>query len=175
MIVAAKVSRLCDANPDTFDPQTQVQDAQYIINALNPRMKSHGRFSGSFTSTSTSKSEVRAGATNAGNVSMSFNETKTKEFKFGVEEYRIGYYVAMKYVGRTSTQIVFEHFWDRGMADEAFGKRPKYTRLDYDTKSLDVQRISIGFPNKKRRFACLIVTTHNEIPLWKRSQGKPNN
>ena len=171
LIVAAKVNRLCEANPETFDPETQVQDAQDIINALSPRTKPHGKFSGGISYISTYKSEAKAGATNSGNVNASFDETKIKKAEFGVEEYRIGNYVASKYTGRNTTLIIFENFWDRDMVNEAFEKNAEETRVEYDTKSLGVQKISVGVP-KRRNIACLSITTYQDVPLWQKSLGK---
>lgn len=170
LIVAAKVNRLCEADSETFDPKTQVQDAQDIVNALNSRMKPHGRFSGRISFPSRPTSEVRAGATNAGNLNVSVDEPKAKEFKFGIEEYRIGNYVAMKHTGEPNMEIVFEHFRDRAMANKTLRKSPKDTRIAYDKKSLEVQEINIGVPTIREIAYFLTIVTYRNILLWKKSQ-----
>lgn len=82
LIIASKVNRLCDASPETFDPKTQVTDAQDIIRALHSKIKPSRFINARYFSTRSSTSEVRAGATNAGNVSTSFKETKTNKISF---------------------------------------------------------------------------------------------
>ncbi len=170
---ALKVNRLCDTDPKTFNPETHVADAQAIINALHSKIKSKRRFKTSILYNSSSSSNI-CGATDAGNFNIGFKEKKTKKIEFGVKEYRIGNYVAYKYIGRDTTEIIFEHFWDRGMTNEAFEKDPHLTALKYDNDSLDVVKISLGVP-KRRKIACLRIITYQRIPLWERSQNSPKN
>lgn len=169
LLIAAKVNRLCDATVATFDPETQVADAQDIVNALNPRIKPSGRVGGKATITSSSTSEVREGATNAGNISVSFKDRKTKKFEFGVNRYRIGNYIVRKIRWGRITGITFEHFWDRGMTDEAFQEDRQNTRIDYDSKTLEVVKISIWIP-RTRQIACLFITTYKVVPLWEKEK-----
>lgn len=172
LIIAAKINRLCEATPETFDPEIQVQDAQDIVNALNSRLKPSDLISGTLSKTSSSHSVVRAGITNAGNVNASFDETKTKKIEFGVENYRIGNYVAIKYVKKNTSRISFEHFWDRGMVNIAFKKPPERTWINYDSETLKISYIGIGLPIIKEFSlfsAAIIVITYRDILLWRKS------
>lgn len=170
LILAAKVNRLCAATPDTFDLENQIQDAQDIVTALDPRMKYHGRFSGRISMTSHSESEETAGETNAGSFSTGFEQETTKKVVFGVEEYRVGNYVATKYKGKgEDSRIVFEHSKDRGMINEIFEKDVEDTRINYSTESLDVQKIFIAVPTT-RKIACIRFVSHEEVSLWERSK-----
>lgn len=170
LMIASKINRLCDVDTNTFDPDTQVADAQRIIEALDLRIKPHGKISGNLSHTSSSTSEIRSGATNAGNINASFEETKTKKIEFGIQEYRIGNYVAKKYTGSRTTRIEFEHFWDREVPNEISGKDSRITVLSYNTKkSLEVERISFITPKRKGgRFLALI--TYGETRLWQRKK-----
>lgn len=195
LIIGAKVNRLCEANPETFDSATQVQDAEDIVTALNSRTRPRGVFSGEASFTSSFSSEVRSGATNARDVNASFDETRTGEFKFGVEEYRIGNYVAIKstergksrpvkvgesrgynvvkFVREETSQLMFEHFWDRGEVNTVFARNPQLTVIEYD-ETLDVKSIGIWVPKIKTvriLFSRVRITYgYNKTTLWEKSK-----
>src|SRR3990167_2727792 len=96
--VAALINRLCEVSPEEFDVPAQVEDAREIVKALDSKVestKSRHRASASYTSTS--DSSVISGATDQGNVSSTFKETKKREVQIiKIPEYKIGKYVAMK-------------------------------------------------------------------------------
>lgn len=110
LLIAAKVNRLCETAVDEFDPSTQVQDAQDIVNALDSRVLPSKAISGSASVTRSSKSEVKAGMTNAGQVNASFGETKRSEVRFRVREYRVGFYVATKYKDGKQSSFILSIF-----------------------------------------------------------------
>lgn len=166
LLISSKVNRLCEAKPDTFDPITQVPDAQDIVNALDSRIRTSGRIGASVSLTDTGTSEVRAGATGAGSVNASFEEQETAKFEFGVEEYRVGNYVATKTRRRKTSTIEFRHFWDRGIANDAFEKSPRHIAIEYQNESLGVTEISVGIPTGLR-FGVLILVNYKYTPLWK--------
>lgn len=176
LITASKVNLLCEASPETFDPVTRVPDAQYIVNALHLRIKTKGRLGGRFSRTSSSTSEVRAGATNVGSVSARFDQKTTKKVEFNVAEYRIGRYVAGKLEEKGKACIFFEPYWDRGFVNQAFGKAPEHTGIEYDPKSLEVEKIYRITPTRKRLssfpvpITILIFSHKGEIILWQKGK-----
>ena len=178
LIIAAKIHGLCEATAETFNPEIHVADAQHIVNALDPRIKQGSNHTVRYYSSSSSTSQVRSGATNAGNVNASFKEQKTKKVELGIHEYRIGNYVATKSsVTKDLNSISFEEFWDRGFVNRAFIKEPEKTTIIYDATSLDTLRISKLVPTTKhhrfklwnRKYA-LIRTLYRENPLWRRKK-----
>ena len=152
LIIAAKIHRLHEATVETFNPEIHVVDAQDIVKALHPRIKPASKYSLRHYSNSSSTSQVRAGATSAGNVNASFKEQKTKKVEFGVHEYRIGNYVATRSVQKHCNYIRFEEFWDRGSINEAFDKTSEGTLIVYDATSLDILEISKLVPIIIRKF-----------------------
>ena len=152
LIIAAKIHRLHEATVETFNPEIHVVDAQDIVKALHPRIKPASKYSLRHYSKSSSTSQVRAGATSAGNVNASFKEQKTKKVEFGVHEYRIGNHVATRSVQKHCNYIRFEEFWDRGSINEAFGKTSEGTLIAYDATSLDILEISKLVPIIIKKF-----------------------
>ena len=175
LIIAAKIHRLHEATVETFNPEIHVVDAQDIVKALHPRIKPASKYSLRHYSNSSSTSQVRAGATSAGNVNASFKEQKTKKVELGIHEYRIGNYVATKVpVTKDLNCINFEEFWNRGFVNRAFNKVPEQTAIIYDATSLDILRISKLDPTiKQHRFKLwnrrysLIRVHYRENPLWR--------
>ncbi len=178
LLIAAKVNRVCELQSDEFDPSTHVQDAQDVVNALNSRVLASGRFKGSASYTRPSKSELRAGATSAGQVNASFDETKRSEVRFGVREYRIGFYVATKYNDKRQSSLIFEHFWDRGEVNEAFEDDQPQTEIVYKNDSLEVVAINKRMPTIKTLFPVIIritATVYNRVPLWQKADSNAKN
>lgn len=175
LVMAAKVNRLCETAIEDFDPETQVQDAQDIVNALDSRVLNSKSISGSASITRSSKSQVKAGATNAGQANVSFDETKRSEVRFGVQEYRVGFYVAKKYKDGKQSILEFEHFWDRGKVNETFKVYQTRTEIVYENESLEIVAINKRVPKTRTLFPIVIeikATTYSKVPLWQKSDSK---
>src|SRR3990167_3909828 len=166
--VAALVNRLCETTPEDFDEQIHIQDAQEIVKSLDPKIKpTKSNFSFSASHTSTSESSVMSGATDQGNVSTSFEETKKREVRIGkILDYRIGMYVAIRRDKKDRSNLYFQHFWDRGEISDAFEKEEPTTEIMYRKDNLELLAISRLVP-KARNLGFLTVTTYQSLELWK--------
>jgi hypothetical protein len=166
--VAAFVNRFCEAMPEDFDEQIHVQDAQEIVRALDPKIKpTKSKFSFFASHTSKSESSVFSGVTDHGNISTSFEETKTRKVSLGkILEYRIGMYVATKRSKRNKSTLYFEYFWDRGEINEAFERKQPITTVTYAEDSLEIASIDKQIP-RVRHLGSLIITTYSTVQLWK--------
>lgn len=182
LVIAAKVNRLCETAIEDFDPETQVQDAQDIVNALDSRVLNSKSISSIASVTRSSKSQVKAGATNAGQVNTAFDETKRSEVRFGEREYRIGFYVATKYKGGKQSKLDFEHFWDRGEVNETFEVDQTQTEIVYENKTLEIVAINKQIPKTRTLFpiialfrisARISATTYSRVPIWQKQTPKP--
>ncbi len=120
LIIGAKVNRLCEVSVEEFDPETQVADAEEIVRALQPRMKPTNQANAELNMTHKSDYKIMAGETGFGQVNTNFDSTESINLKLGIEEYRIGGYVAKLRVFKSFSGLEFEHFWDRGLINEAF-------------------------------------------------------
>lgn len=138
LIIASKVNRLCEVSVDEFDPKTQVKDAEEIVKALHPRMKAFDGPRIKFIKRSTSRSNVLAGETGLGQINTSFDSEELKVWRFGIEEYKIGGYVAK--LRSNPLTLEFEYFWSRGEINSAFLNNLPITfiffREDYNILSI---------------------------------------
>lgn len=171
LMISLKVNRLCQTDSKTFQPTTQVPDAQEIVKALDSRIKPSGRIGLDLLFTFTGFSEELVGATNAGDVKGRFEKEETEEIKLGVEEYRIGNYVANKTRDRKNSIMTFQHFWDWGAGNEDFEKGSKHTLIKYENKDLDVIEISMGMP-VILKFGPFLFANYKYQPLWEKGGKK---
>ncbi len=167
MIIAAKVNRLCETEKANFEI-SQIDDAAEIIKAPAPRTKIRGSVSATFSYTSRGKSDVKMGATNAGNVNASFDETKVYKKEFGVEEYRIGNYVATRFRGKKDESLTFEFWRDRGEINTVFNKYPDRTSISFDPKTYNISEISKLIHTGNRNIFCLRIVNFGTDTIWKK-------
>jgi len=172
--IGALVNRLCEVSPGDFDESTQVPEASEIVKALDPKIEAtKSRFTASVSHTSTSESSVMGGATDQGNVSTSFEETKKRGVRIGkILEYRIGMYVATRRDKKGKSNLYFQHFWDRGEIGEVFEREQPTTGITYRKDGLELLVISKLVP-KARNLGFLTVTTYQRLELWR--ADKPVN
>lgn len=177
LVIAAKVSRLCQVTPETFDEQIHVLDTQEIVRLLDTILKPTDKRSKLGYNVSSSNSQVKAGATNAGNINARFNERKVEQFQHGTDVYRIGNYNATRHVkGRDARinlkQDNFEQLMYKMIADENLQEILTYTAIEYQTESLEVARISLMVPNITRKESgdtIQVKTVDHEKILWKKT------
>jgi hypothetical protein len=171
-----KINRLCDSiDKNTFNPAAQIADAQAIVDALHSKIKPRSKVSVGGGISYPSSGDIR-GATDIGEVRMSTEERKIKKVQLGINEYRIGEYVATKYEEKDRATMVFEHFWDRGAVNEIFEAYAKRTVIEYDNESLKIREISFLTPLRKSvkfLFISLNMITYQKTSVWKKSQDSP--
>lgn len=174
LLIGARVNRLCELEPDKFDPAFHLDEVRSIIEALDPRMEESSITQFTLVEKHKSDSTVATGATDHGNISTSFHSDQTKELRIGVKEYRIGAYVATKQTNRDSTFLIFEHFWDRREIDEIFERQKKQTEIGYDKESLEPFSVrqatshspEIDFKLGKIRVRISLRERYERITLW---------
>lgn len=181
LIIAAKVNRICELEPEDPAPFPLVTDAQDIVRSLHPRIESSG-VNVSVESTGRNRFQTFAGATEHGNATSAFDNTQTKKLQIGVREYRIGQFVATRHQGLRFSSIDFESFFDRGAVNQVFGVAPEETRIEYKNSNLSIHSISKLHPVISRitfripffkRFTVNIVRYHG-VSIWEQlvSSGK---
>ncbi len=168
LVLAAKVNRLCEAEPETFDPHTQIQDARSIVVALNDRLGNSSNATFKLNVKKESESKSVAAATDLGTVNTNFDEEETKTYQLGrVNEYRIGGYVATKRQAENSTVLHFEPFWDRGWVTDIFSRYQPTTSIRYNEKSLELLHIQKNFPTFLK-LPFLLIVRYKGVLLWER-------
>lgn len=179
LLIAAKVSRLSQVTHGTFDELTHVADAQDIIRALDPIIKPMDRKSRQGYGVSYSDSRIRAGATNAGNINASISEKKTKEYSHGIDSYTIGKSHVTKFINHKNTTNITLGNWTpeelgtKIIAGVNIEQNLINLQIEYDSKSLDVVRISQMVPEikqKQSRETVLFEVHEQATTLWQ----KPN-
>jgi len=179
LLIAAKVSRLSQVTPETFDEQIHIADAQDLVRALDPIIKPTDRKSRQGYGVSYSNSRIRAGATNAGNINASISEKKTKEYSHGVNIYRIGRSNVTKFVNyKNTTNITLENWTHEELGNKIIAgvnieQVLRNLQIEYDSNSLEVVRISQMVPEikqKQSRGTVLFEVQEQATTLWQ----KPN-
>lgn len=165
LVIAAKVNRICVAEPGDFD-EDLVQDAREVVEALDPRVKISSKFS--LTGTFTSPGRSIKGATEHGEASASTGKTE-RRFQFGLEEYRIGGYIATKSKSRRLSTLTFESFFGRGFANTALGKVEPITEIAYEKEELGLVRIRKGVA-VVRKLGILKFITYDYAVFWEVSK-----
>lgn len=147
MILAAVVNQLCETDPSQTTSDNIRIWAQQIVTAIDPRIRPSGRVFGLISGPKEDKSDLRmAGASNAGNVQMSFASEpgETKETIIGTQHvYRIGNYVATKRVLKRKglSSLWLDRYFGYGGANVALETFPPNFSIKYETKGLGLQDV----------------------------------
>lgn len=177
LFIAAKVNRLCETDPENFDPNAQLQDAKDIVLALHPRVKPSGKYRVKINYLSTSSSTSTVADTGIGNMPIPTSEQTAYSIKYGVNEYRIGTQIATKRVGEKSTSLLFRDFRDNGAVGAVFDKYPPQTIIEYKFEpEVDLLEIRRHFYQiQERRLLWLIpygaITVAQQDVLWKKESA----
>jgi len=164
LFLSSRVNRLCEIEVQDFDPDTQLEEVHHVVDLLDPRLKPW-KFQLSGEHHGDPGSHSVTGSTNQGDFSTSFESDGVKRFSVGGgDEFRTGMYVVIKYPGRESNFLIFEHFWDRGENNAVFGTRPSQTVIGYETGNLRLKTIEriIYRSNTWGPFA-LVIGDHLEM------------
>lgn len=162
-VIAAKVNRICEAEASQVD-ENLVGDMEAVVNALEPRVKytSNVSFKGSVTT----PGDTFTGETEHGEFSAQKGKKK-REFKKGIEEYRIGNYIALKFKGIKHEDLVFEPFFGAGGANLALGEKPVRTSIKYHMYSDRFELVSL-FKSEPQsvRVGPLTATRYKHRDIW---------
>lgn len=167
LLISAKVNRLCESTPETFDPSTQVTDAQDIVHALDSQVMEDEGVSGKYSGTS-SGSRIE-GATEHGTVGFDLEPKETNTTEFGYQGYRIGNYVARKYSEKKTSSLLFEYFEALNPINIVMERDSERTNIVYQKASLEVIEIDRGIP-RRRKFWRITLKDYKNIPLWKKAE-----
>lgn len=165
LIIGAKVNRLCEVSVEEFDPESQVRDAEEIIRALHPRMKPTNNSNLEVNMTHKGASKMMAGETGFGQVNTSFDSTEIKNFRVGIEEYRIGGYISTLQNYKTFSVLIFEHFWDRGVVGEVFEQKPMSHCISFES-DYKVQTIYREWLSIDKLFWIISRITNHQLDLY---------
>ena len=133
LLVAGKIARLCEVAAEEFDPNTQVEDAAYIINALDSRINFSEKNSKAVIDfTNKGGKKLLSAETGHGNFTVDITD-ESKQTKVGYRDtdFRIGHYVASKFDNNQWMQMQFEHFEDRGTIGTILNRRSNITIVAY--------------------------------------------
>jgi hypothetical protein len=133
LVIAAKVNRLCEINPEDFKAPLALPVAYDIIAALDPLVKPSTRFPKAMRKKA-ERTIVRAGHTEQGDIHTSFAVEPEQQHPTGYNEYRIGGQVITKTVCKHCGDLTmsFEPFWGRGATSEGLEEFPTSTRVKYE-------------------------------------------
>ncbi len=134
LVIAAKVNRLCEIDPENFKAPLALPAVYEIIVALDPLVKPSTRFPKATGRKKAERTIVRAGHTEQGDIHTSFDIEPEEQHPAGYNEYRIGGQVVTKTVCDHcgDATMSFEPFWGRGATSEGLEEFPTSTRVKYE-------------------------------------------